>query len=41
MHLLSQFSLMLQFYTPSKCQKAKGFLMFSGDIEMEHWAKMG
>ena len=32
---------MLYFYTPWKRQKSKGFLMFSGGIEMEDWAKMG
>ena len=28
---------MFQFYTPWK----KGFLTFSGSIEIEHWDKMG
>ena len=28
------------FYTPWKCLKIIGFLMFSGSIEMEHWAKI-
>ena len=32
---------MLYFYTPWKRQKSKSFLMFSGGIEMEDWAKMG
>ena len=31
---------MFYFYTPRKCQKTKGFLVFSGGIEMERWAKM-
>ena len=32
---------MFYFYTPWKYQKNFGFLMFSGVIEMEDWAKMG
>ena len=32
---------MSHFYTPWKLQKTKGFLTFSGGIEMEHWSKMG
>ena len=32
---------MPHFYTPWKRQKTKGFLTFSGDIEMWHWTKMG
>ena len=32
---------MLHFYTPWKCQKTKGFLTFSGGVEMEHWPNMG
>ena len=32
---------MLHFYTPGKSQKTKGFVMFSGSIEMKHWAKLG
>ena len=31
---------MLHFCNPWKRQKTKGFLTFSGGIEMEHWAKM-
>ena len=31
---------MFYFYIPWKRQKTIGFLMFSGGIEMEHWAKM-
>ena len=30
---------MFDFYTPRKRQKAKGFLMFSGGMEMEHCCK--
>ena len=29
------------FIYPLKTLKSKGFEMFSGDVEMEHWAKMG
>ena len=32
---------MFHFYTPGKRIKTKGFLTFSGGIEMEHWPKMG
>ena len=32
---------MFDFYTLWKRQKFKGFLTFSGVIEMEHWRKMG
>ena len=39
--LLTHFSPVFQFYTRWKSQKTKGFLTFSGGIEMEHWAKMG
>ena len=28
---------MFHFYTPWKCQATYDFLMFSGDIEIEHW----
>ena len=28
---------MFHFYSPWKRQKTKGFLTFSGGIEMEHW----
>ena len=38
---LTHFSPMFHFYTRSKRQKTKGFLMFLGDIEMEHRAKIG
>ena len=31
---------MSHFYTPWKRQKTKGFLTFSGGIEMEYWVKM-
>ena len=32
---------MFHFYIPWKRKNTKGFLMFSGGIEMENWAKMG
>ena len=32
---------MFRFYNPQKLQKFFGFPTFSGDIEMEHSAKMG
>ena len=28
-------------YTNSKDQKIRGFLVFSGDIERDHWDEMG
>ena len=28
-------------FTPWKCQKNRGFLMFAGGVEMEHWREMG
>ena len=31
---------MLPFYTPSKHQKIKGFLVFSGGMKWEHWSEM-
>ena len=37
---LTHFSPVIHFCTRCKCQNTKGFLTFSGDIEMEHWAKM-
>ena len=37
---LTHFSPVLHFYIPWKSQKTKGFLMFSGGIDMDHWAKM-
>ena len=37
----TDFSPMLNFCTPWKLQKAKGFLIFSVGIEMERWIKMG
>ena len=39
--ILTHFSPVPHFYTPSKRQKTKCFLKFSGDIEMWHWTKMG
>ena len=38
---LIHFSPVSYFYTPCKRQKTKGFLTFSGDIEMWNWTKMG
>ena len=32
---------MFHFYIPWIRQKTFGFLTFTGDTEMEHWAKMG
>ena len=32
---------MFHFYKSWKRKKTRGFLMFSGGIEMKHWAKMG
>ena len=40
LRLLTQFSPIFHFYTPWKRQKTKGFLTFSGVIEIEYWAKM-
>ena len=41
MRLLTHFSPVSHFYTRSKRQKTKGFMTFSGGIEMWHWTKMG
>ena len=38
---LTHFYPVSHFYTPWKHQKTKGFLTFSGGIEMWHWTKMG
>ena len=38
---LTHFSPVSHFYAPWKRQKTKGFLTFSGSIEMWHWTKMG
>ena len=38
---LTHFSPVSHFYTSWKRQKTKGFLTFSGGIEMWHWTKMG
>ena len=38
---LTYFSPVSHCHTPWKCQKTKGFLTFSGGIEMWHWTKMG
>ena len=38
---LTHFRPVSHFYTPRKRQKIKGFLTFSGGIEMLHWTKMG
>ena len=32
---------MFRFFTPWKCHKTRGFLTFSGGIEMEHWPEIG
>ena len=37
---LTQLKPAFHFYNPWKRQKTLGFLMFSGCIEMEHWAEM-
>ena len=37
---LTYFKPVFHLYTPWKRQKTKGFLVFSGGIEMEHWAKI-
>ena len=37
--LLTLTKLFFHFYTPSKRQNISGFLMFSGDIEIEHCLK--
>ena len=38
--ILSHFDLMFHFYTSWKRQGTFGFLIFSGGIGMEHWAKI-
>ena len=38
--VLTHFSPVSHIYTPWKRQKTKGFLTFSGGIEMWHWTKM-
>ena len=38
---LTHFSPVSHLYIPWKRQKSKGFLTFSGSIEMWHWTKMG
>ena len=38
---LTHFRPMFYFYTPWNRQKTKGFLTYSGGIEMEHWSKNG
>ena len=38
---LTHFNQKFYLYTSWKQQKPKGYLMFPGSIEMEHWAKMG
>ena len=39
--LTNIFRPMFHFYTPWKRQETKGFLTFSGGVEMKHWPKMG
>ena len=41
LHLSTNFNPMFHFYTPWIRQKTKGFLTYSGGIEMEHWVKTG
>ena len=41
LHASTHFSPIFYIYTPWKRQKTKGFLMFSGGVEMKLWAKMG
>ena len=38
--ILTYFSPMFHFYTPGKRLEAKGFLMFSGNVEMGYWARL-
>ena len=38
---LTHFQPMFHIYTPCKYRKTRGFLMFSGGIEVDHWLKMG
>ena len=38
---LTHFSPVSHFYALRKRQKTKGFLTFSGGIEVRHWNKMG
>ena len=40
-HLSDIFSSMFYFYKSLKTLETKGFLIFSGGMEMKHWAKMG
>ena len=40
-YYLTHFSPVSHFYIPWKRQETKGFLTFSGGIEMWHWTKMG
>ena len=41
--VLTQFSIIanVQLLHPLKCQKTKGFVTFSGSIEIAHWARKG
>ena len=39
--LWNYFMQLASFYAPWKHQKIRGFLMFSGGIERDHWHKMG
>ena len=38
--ILTYFSPMFHFYTLGKRLETKGFLMFSGNVEMGHWARL-
>ena len=40
-HGKTHFCLMFPFYIPWKYQKTKGFLVFPGGVQLEHWAEMG
>ena len=39
--IFTHFNPMFHFYIPWKHQKTRGFLLFSGSIEMDQWANMG
>ena len=40
-HILTHFMSLVSFDTPGKCQKTKGFVIFSGGIERDQWHEMG
>lgn len=39
--VLTKFTPMFHFYTPTKRQKTSVFLTSSGGIEMKHWREIG